>query len=66
MLTESEQYYSPEKLAERLESFTLRQIRWHLFNRKQNGLDRYVRRIGKRLYLRESDWNQWVDEQVED
>lgn len=65
MAAKTEHYYSPEKLAERLPSFNLPQIRRILSKRKQNGLDRYVHKIGRRLYLTERGWNQWLSEQVE-
>jgi hypothetical protein len=63
--TETEEYISPKDLAERLQSFTLRQIRWHLLNREQNGLDRYVRTVGRRLYITEQAWNKWISEYAE-
>ena len=60
----AERYYSPKELAERVPSFNERKIRWCLSNREQNGLDKYVARIGKRLYITEKGWNEWLSQQV--
>lgn len=41
--------------------FTLGQLRHHLLKRQTNGLDKAVRKIGKRLYLRKDLFEQWVE-----
>lgn len=44
--------------------FTMGQLRHYLLNRHKNGLEVAVRRIGKRLYLREDLFNAWIEKQV--
>jgi hypothetical protein len=58
-------FYRPKQLAERLPAFTYRQIKWLLQNRERNGLARYVKRIGRNLYIREQDFMEWLDQQTE-
>jgi hypothetical protein len=46
--------------------FTRGQIRHFLLNRHKNGLKKAVRRIGKRLYIRQDLFEQWIEEQKEE
>jgi len=43
--------------------FTIGQIRHYLLLRHRNGLEKAVRKIGKRLYLRKDLFDAWIDEQ---
>lgn len=43
--------------------FTLGQMRHYLILRHRNGLQKAVRKIGKRLYLRVDLWEEWIEEQ---
>lgn len=43
--------------------FTMGQLRHFLLKRHKNGLDMAVRRIGKRLYLRQDLLDQWIEDQ---
>ncbi len=45
--------------------FTMGQIRHFLLNRHKNGLKQAVRRIGKRLYIRQDLFELWIEEQKE-
>lgn len=44
--------------------FTMGQLRHFLLLRHKNGLAKAVRRIGKRLYLRQDLFDQWIEEQT--
>ena len=44
--------------------FTEGQIRHYLLHRHKNGLDKAVRKIGKRLFLRVDLFNAWIEQQV--
>lgn len=44
--------------------FTIGQLRHYLLKRHKNGLNKAVRRIGKRLYLRQDLFDQWIEEQA--
>lgn len=41
--------------------FTLGQIRHYLLMRNRNGLEKAVRKIGKRIYLRRDLFEQWIE-----
>lgn len=41
--------------------FTIGQLRSYLINRKKNGLDKAVRKIGKRIYIREDLFIEWIE-----
>lgn len=44
--------------------FTMGQLRHFLLNRHKNGLNKAVRRIGKRLYIRQDYFDQWIEKQA--
>ena len=43
--------------------FSLGQVRHYLTKRHLNGLQKAVRKLGKRLYLREDLLEEWIEEQ---
>lgn len=43
--------------------FTMGQIRSFLMNRENNGFDKVVRKIGKRIYFRDDLLLKWIDNQ---
>ena len=45
--------------------FTEGALRWQLFNREQNGLDRAVVRVGRRLLIDEAEFVAWLRSQRE-
>jgi hypothetical protein len=45
--------------------FTIGQLRGHLINRNENGLFVAVRKIGKRVYVREDLFESWIESQAE-
>lgn len=59
------QYLSIKQIAESSQyPFSLAQIRHYLIMRHKNGLDAAVRKIGKRLYLRNDLFQKWIESQV--
>ena len=38
-------------------------LRWLIFNEKQNGFDKVVRRIGRRVLISRSAFYEWVESQ---
>jgi len=43
--------------------FSLNQIRWLIRNRKHNGLGGVLRKVGKRWYLNEDGFADWLDDE---
>jgi hypothetical protein len=43
--------------------FTIGQMRNFLLNRHKNGLDRATYKIGKRIYLKVSCFQEWIEKQ---
>jgi hypothetical protein len=56
-------WLSLKQLADQLPAFSYRQIKWLMSNREQNGLTRYVRHTGRRLFIRESGFMEWINQQ---
>ena len=42
--------------------FTKGQLRALLLSRNENGLDKCVRKIGKRLYIRKDLFDEWIEQ----
>jgi hypothetical protein len=58
------EYFSIQQIAEsNCYPFTLGQIRHYLLMRHRNGLQKAVRKIGKRLYLRRDLFEAWIESQ---
>ncbi len=59
------EYRSPQQIVNSAKyPFTMGQLRHYLLKRHKNGLDKAVRRIGKRLYLRQDLFDQWIEAQA--
>lgn len=57
-------YLSVQNIAKSKEyPFSIGQLRYYLTKRHLNGLQKAVRKIGKRLYLRVDLWEEWIEEQ---
>ena len=63
------QNYSYANIKQILESdkypFTFGQMRHLLINRDKNGLNKSVRKIGKRLYLRLDLFEDWIESNID-
>lgn len=61
-MSETIKYLSAKQIAESDHyPFTLGQIRHYLLMRHRNGLEKAVRKIGKRLYLRKDLFEEWIE-----
>ncbi len=59
------QYLSIKQVAESNRyPFTIGQMRHYLIMRHRNSLDVAVRKIGKRLYLRQDLFDAWIEQQA--
>lgn len=67
MTTQTPQFLSVHALAEKYRDsgFTEAGIRWQLFNREHNGLNKAVIRIGKKLLVDEIAFVGWLRSQRE-
>lgn len=60
------EYLSTQQIIESSQyPFTKGGLAYHLIKRKENGLNRAVRKIGKRLYLRKDLFEEWIESQAE-
>jgi hypothetical protein len=56
-------WLTTQQLADRLPAFSIWQLRVLLSHREQNGLNRCVHKVGRRLLIRESGFNEWLEQQ---
>lgn len=62
---ENQNYLTPQQIVQGGQyPFTIGQIRHYLMMRHKNGLDRSVRKIGKRIYLKRDEFEKWIDSQI--
>ena len=61
----SERLRTIRQTAERNPAFTEGALRWHVFNSKQNGLDRAIVRVGRRVLIDELEFSRWLEEKRE-
>jgi hypothetical protein len=54
--------YTVAQFAQKHPAFSIGGLRWLLFHRKSNGLERAVLRVGKRVLLDEKLFFNWLDE----
>lgn len=58
------EYLSVQQIVDsRRYPFTVPMIRYYLLHRHKNGLEKAVRKIGKRLFLRTDLLNTWIEDQ---
>jgi hypothetical protein len=62
-MSDNIQYLSIKQIAENPKyPFTEPMLRHYLLNRHSNGLEKAVRKIGKRLFLRMDLFDQWIED----
>lgn len=44
--------------------FSLASITWYLRHKEKNGLDKCVRRIGKKIFIREDLFQEWMENEL--
>jgi hypothetical protein len=59
------QFLTVSDLAKKYSAFTAGGLRWLLFNREQNGFNRCVVRIGRRVLIDEAEFVTWLRDQLE-
>lgn len=61
-MSDEKLYSSPEEIIESNRyPFTMGQLRHYMLFRHKNGLDKAVRKIGKRLVIRMDYFNEWIE-----
>ena len=59
------QFLTVEATSNKYPAFTPQSLRWMLFNREQNGFNRCVVRIGRRVLIDEAEFVAWLKSQRE-
>lgn len=62
---DSDEYLTVAQLSERYPAFTQGSIRWLIFNGKSNGFNKVVRKIGRKVVLKLSDFKKYIEEQTQ-
>jgi len=57
---DNSQFYTVEQFAQKYPAFTPPSLRWLLFNRAMNGLDKAVVQLGRRVLIDEAAFVAWL------
>lgn len=60
-VTGNREYLTPRELSEKYPTFKPSWLRQRIWSRKKNGLDVAVRKIGKRIWIHEAKFFEWVE-----
>lgn len=60
------EYYTVSQFAQMNPAFTQGCLRTLIFNARSNGFDKVIRRIGGRVLIKLSAFNQWIEETGKD
>lgn len=58
---EGERFYTIKEFCKKHSWPTEHSIRWMMFNAEQNGFDKVVRRVGRRILIKENEFYNWVN-----
>ena len=58
--TKSPQWATAKQLPAIQPAFSESAIRWHIFNARQNGLQRHIRRVGRKVLINVSGFSEWI------
>lgn len=64
ILNDVDRWKPLEKFVDEHDQFKLSQLRWLLRNCKGNGLEKAVRKIGKRIYIHDQLFAEWMMKNV--
>lgn len=63
--TQLKDYLLIPSFAERYPEFPESRLRWLIVKKKENGLEKVIRRIGRRIYIHVPSFLQWVEGKVD-
>jgi hypothetical protein len=57
--------FSVKQFSQRYPAFSESSLRYHIFHEKTNGLNRAIRRVGRKVIISEPDFIEWIEKQGE-
>jgi hypothetical protein len=57
------EYLTVKQMAQRHPAFSESSLRYHIFHEKQNGLSSAIRRVGRKILIREDGFLAWLEGQ---
>jgi hypothetical protein len=57
------EYLTVRQLSQRHKAFSESSLRYHIFHEKQNGLSSAIRRVGRKILIREDGFLAWLEGQ---
>ena len=59
---DQQRFVTTEQLMQEVSCFSLGRLKWLLYQRRENGLDKVVHKVGKRLYVDLPGFLAWMRE----
>lgn len=54
-------YLTVNQMAEKCPAFSSNSLRYHIFNETKNGLDKAIKRIGRKVLINEDLFFEWIE-----
>lgn len=58
------QYLTVKQMAEKHPAFSESSLRYHIFHEHKNGIDKAIRRIGRKIIINENLFFEWLESQA--
>ena len=56
-------YLTVKQMATKHPAFSESSLRYHIFNETKNGIDKAIKRVGRKILINEEYFFKWVEEQ---
>lgn len=57
-------YLTVKQMAARHQAFSEASLRYHIFNEKKNGIDKAIKRVGRKILINEQRFFDWLEGQT--
>ncbi len=54
-------YLTVKQMAQRHPAFSEASLRYHIFNETKNGIDKAIKRVGRKILIKEERFFEWLD-----
>ena len=56
-------YLTVKQMAAKHPAFSEASLRYHIFNEEKNGINKVIRRIGRKILINENQFLEWIEQQ---
>lgn len=56
-------YLTVKQMAAKHPAFSESSLRYHIFNEEKNGIDKAIKRVGRKILINENSFFEWLENQ---